>query len=224
MDNNTQKPEVNEKSKKTILVASVIIVALVAVIVIAGFSFNWFGGSSQKSENRPTVVAIKVVKTDGSETATTKTKIKIRKPKFGESIKKVKKFEKKQKDTKKPSSDASSNDGYTYVTYQYTPNAEFYGVKPADASTGSLLQYVFKDKKLFDIRIQLGKISNADRTKLFDALTKKFGKPTYSLEYSNGSTRDTWRTASTNNEDQTILSLNYSPDSGVILSYETLKR
>ncbi len=224
MENNTQTPEVKDNNKKLVIIASVVIVALIAIFVIAGFSLNWFGGSSKKDGDKPTVAAIKVVKTNGSDTATTKTKIKIRKPKFGDSVKKVKKYEKKQKDTKKPSSDASSSDGYTYVTYQYTPKAEFYGVKPADASTGSLLQYVFKDKKLFDVRIQFGKISDSDRTKLLNTLTKKFGKPTYSLKYSDGSTRDTWRTAATKKDAETVLALNYSPNSGVIISYETLKR
>ena len=87
-----------------------------------------------------------------------------------------------------------------------------------------MLQYVFKDKKVFDIRIQLGAISDKDRAKLKKNIIKKYGKPTYSIKYSNDSTRDTWRTSAKKLDGQTILSLNYSPNSGTIIDYESFKR
>ena len=227
MDNiNTQAPEPKENNKKLIIISSVVIAALVAVFVILGLSLNWFGGKSA-SEKKTTqqVQTIAVVKTKGSEADTVKTKISVRDVKFGDSVKKVKKFEKTQKDTLNNPSEASSKDGYTYVTYLFNPKtAEFYGVKPADATTGSMLQYVFKDKKLFNVRIQYGSIKAKDRSKIKKALSKKYGKPTYSIEYSNKSTKDNWKTAAKNIDKQTLLSLNYSPNSGVIVSYESFKR
>lgn len=224
--NNVQTPEPKENNKKLIIISSVLIVALVAVFVVLGLSLNWFGGNKDSAKKTTAVVpTIKVVDTKGSEGKTTKIKVKIRDVKFGDSVKKVKKYEKSQKDTQNKPSEASSNDGYTYVTYTFNPKkAEFFGVKPAPAASGSLLQYVFKDKKLFDIRIQYGDIGSKERTKIKNAMVKQYGKPTYSLKYSNKSTKDDWRTAAKDPSKQTVLSLNYSPNSSVIVDYISMDR
>ena len=228
--NNTQpnnNAEPKENNKLLIIIASIAIAVFVALFVILGlFVFNWFGGKESAQKNTPGQAAtIKVVNTKGNEQDTRKIKINVRDVKFGTKIKQVKKYENKQKDTLSNPSQASTKDGYTYLTYNYDPKtAKFFGVKPADARTGALLQYVFKDKKVFDIRIQLGAISDKDRAKLKKNIIKKYSKPTYSIKYSNDSTRDTWRTSAKKLDGQTILSLNYSPNSGTIIDYESFKR
>ena len=213
--NNTQTPEPKENNKLIIIIATAVIAALVALFVVLGITFHWFGGgkSAEKATSVNQAPTINVVGTS------------VRDVKFGDSIKKVKKFEDKQDDTVANPSEASTKDGYTYLTYLFNPKkANFYGVKPAETQTGALLQYVFKDKKVFDIRIQLGNISKSDRAKLKKALVKKYGKPTFSIKYSNKSYRDSWRTSAKKLKKQTMLSLNYSPNSGTIISYESFNR
>lgn len=225
--NNTQAPEPKENNKLIIIIATAVIAALVALFVILGITFHWFGGgkSAEKATSANQAPTINVVDTKGEEGKTRKMNISVRDVKFGDSIKKVKKFEDKQDDTIANPSEASTKDGYTYLTYLFNPKkANFYGVKPAETQTGALLQYVFKDKKVFDIRIQLGNISKADRAKLKKALVKKYGKPTFSIKYSNKSYRDSWRTSAKKLKKQTMLSLNYSPNSGTIISYESFNR
>ena len=224
--NNTQPTEPKENNKKLVIISSIVILALVAVFVIVGVTLGWFGGK-KTSEKKATTAAptISVLESKGSETKTKKIKIKVRDVKFGDSVKKVKKYEKKQEDTQDNPSQASSKDGYTYVTYLFTPKkAEFFGVEPAKSASGALLQYVFKDKKLFDIRIQFGDVSKKDQVKLKKNLIAKFGKPTFSMKYSNKATRDSWRTAAKNPNNQTVLSLNYSPTSGEVVDYMSVKR
>ena len=121
-------------------------------------------------------------------------------------------------------SEASTKDGYTYLTYQFSPKAEFFGIKPATKNGSALLQYVFKKKKLFDIRIQFGDISKKQLTKLQKKLTNKYGKPTFSSKWSNDSWKDAWRTASKDPKKQTLLELNYSPQGGTVVSYQSVDR
>ena len=226
MDNiNTQTPEPQENNKKLIIIASVAIAILVAGFVILGMSLGWFDGkSSNDKATSATVPTISVVETKGSESKTVKAKINVRDVKFKDSVKKVKKFEKAQKDTQDNPSEATSKDGYTYVTYMFSPKAKYFGVSPANSQSGALLQYVFKDKKLFDIRIQFGALDKKARAKVKKNIMKKYGKPTYSIKYSNGSTKDTWKTASKDLSKQTLLSLNYSANSGTILDFESFSR
>ena len=225
---NTNNTQPKENNKLLIIIATAAIVVFVALFVVLGlFVFNWFGGSkttqNASTNNQAPTIVIKDSK--GSDSDTKKLKINIRDVKFGTSLKKVKKYEKARKDTLDNPSEASTKDGYTYLTYMYTPNmAKFFGVKPAESKTGALLQYVFKDKKVFDIRIQFGDISKKDRAKIKKDLVKKYGKPTYSIKYSNGSTRDNWKTSAKSVDKQTILSLNYSPNSGTIVDYESFGR
>ena len=222
--NNTQPKENN---KMIVIIASIAIAVFVAAFVVLGlFVFNWFGtNKSSKDANTNQAPTIVIKQTKGSEAKTKKLDINIRDIKFGTSIKKIKKYEKKQKDTIDNPSEASTKDGYTYLTYMYKPGkAKFFGVEPSDAKTGALLQYVFKDKKVFDLRIQFGDISKKDRAKIEKNLIKKYGKPTYFIKYSNGSTRSNWKTSAKKLENQTILSLNYSPNSGTTVDYESFKR
>ncbi len=225
--NNTQAPEPKESNKQLIIIASVVIAILVAAFVILGISLGWFGGkgaSKDDSKKGQIPATINVEETKGNEGKTKKLNISVRDVKFGDKIKKVKKFEKTQEDTLDNPSQATTKDGYTYLTYTYSPKAKFFGVKPAKAPSGALLQYVFKDKKLFDIRIQFGDIKKAEQDKLSKKLRNKYGKPTFTIKYSNDSWRDSWRTAAKKTDKQTILALNYSPQGGTVLSYESVGR
>ncbi len=224
--NNTQTSEPKENNKKLIIISSIVIVALIAVFVVLGFSLNWFGGKKDASKTEDkTAPTIAVLETKGAESKTTKVKIKVRDVKFGDKVKEVKKFEKKQDDTLDGPSEASTKDGYTYLTYNFnTKNAKFYGVKPKDAASAGLLQYVFKKKKLFDIRIQFGDISPKERAKVEKTVKKKFGKPTFFMKYSDKSYFYRWRTDEKDPDKQTILSLNYAPNSGMSIDYQSVKR
>ena len=223
--NNTQAPEPKESNKKIIIISTVVIVALVAAFVIVGLSLGWFGNKTAEKKNSGQIPAtINMVETKGSDSATKQIKIKVRDVDFGDKLKAVKAFEKKQEDTLDNPSEASTKDGYTYLTYTFSPKAKFFSVKPADTSKGSLLQYVFKKKRLFDMRIQLGDISKKDQKKVRDYLNNKYGKPTSYVKYSNDSWIERWRTDNKNPDKQTILSLNYSPNSGLIVSYESVGR
>lgn len=223
--NNTQTPEPKENNKKLVIIASIAIVVLIAAFVVVGISLGWFGGKKSDEKKTSAAPTIKVVETKGSEAKTTKAKISVRDVKFGDKLKDVKKFEKEQKDTLDGPSEASTKDGYTYLTYQFNDKkAKFYGVKPAQSTAGSLLQYVFYKKKLFDIRVQYGDISSKDQAKAKKNIISKYGKPTYSIVYSNKSTKDDWRTDEKDPKKQGVLSFNYSPNSGVIIDYMSISR
>lgn len=223
--NNTQAPEPKESNKKLIIISTIAIVVLVAAFVVVGLSLGWFGKKdTSKNGVDKTAPTISVVESKGSDAATKKIKIKVRDVKFGDKLKEVKAFEKTQKDTLDNPSQATTKDGYTYMTYTFSPKAEFFGVKTADSTKGSLLQYVFKKKRLFDIRIQFGDISKKDQKKVRKYLNKKYGKPTNYVKYSNDSWMEWWKTENKDPDKQTLLTLNYSPNSGLIVSYESIGR
>lgn len=225
--NNTQAPEPKKNNKTLIpIIAGAVAVVLIAVVVIVAIVLSGKKGSSKDDAAKKGQIpaTINVENKTGSETKTKKIKISVRDVKFGDKIKEIKKFEKKQEDTLSNPSQASTKDGYTYLTYTFSPKAKFFGVKPAAATSGALLQYVFKDKKMFDIRIQLGDIKKAAQKKVSKYLKKKYGKPTFSISYSNDSWQDSWRTYAKKSDKQTILQLNYSPYSGTVVSYESVGR
>ena len=224
--NNTQAPEPKESNKKIIIISTVVIVALVAAFVIVGLSLGWFGNKTAEKKNSGTIPPqISVLETKGSEDATKKIDISVRDVKFGDTIKKIKAFEKKQEDTMGHPSEATvKKDGITYLTYTFSPKAKFYGVKPGDATKGALLQYVFKNKRLFDMHIQFGDISKKDQKKVRAALKKKYGKPTFYEKKTGNIWRELWRTANKDVDKQTNLRLSYSPASGLIVSYESIGR
>ncbi len=223
--NNTQTPEPKENNKKIIIIAAIAIVVLIAAFVVLGITLKWFGGNKSDSKTSVTAPTISVVETKGSEGKTAKIKVSVRDVKFGDTIKEVKKFEKKQDDTLDGLSEGSTKDGYTYLTYQFnTKNAKIFGVKPAESTKGSLLQYVFYKKKLFDIRLQYGDIGSKKQAKVKKAMIKKYGKPTHSIVYSNKSAKDNWRTYAKDPAKQAVLSFNYSPNSGVIIDYMSVSR
>lgn len=230
MDNkNIQNPEPKENNKPIIVIASIAIVLLVGVFVLLGLSFGWFNGKKSDSAKTTTVQPgqiapnIKVLETKGSEDATKKIKISVRDVKFGDTIKKVKAFEKTQEDTLNHPSEAKvKKDGITYLTYIFSPKAEFYGVKPG--KQGALLQYVFKDKRLFDMHVQFGDISKKDQKKIRTALKNKYGKPTFYEKKEGDIWRELWRSSNKDINKQTNLRLSYSPASGMIVSYESIGR
>ncbi len=224
MENNTQNPEIKENNKKLIIISSIAIVVLVAAFVVVGICLGWFGGKKGSEKGSVTAPTINIEETKGSESKTIKKKISVRDVKFGDKVKSVKKFEKDQADTLDGPTE-STKDGYTFLTYRFNDqNAKIFGVKPAASTSGAMLQYMFKKNKLFDIRILYGDISKNDEKALRKTLTKKYGDPTFSTKYSDGSIRELWKTDAKNIDNQTILSFNSSKNGGVTVTYERVGR
>lgn len=67
-------------------------------------------------------------------------------------------------------------------------------VAPSDPN--ALLQYVFFNDKLLEIRIQYGSLGETSYETILSDITKKYGGATYSREYSNGNKESWWKTKS----------------------------
>lgn len=67
-------------------------------------------------------------------------------------------------------------------------------VAPSDPN--ALLQYVFFNDKLLEIRIQYGSLGETSYETILSDITKKYGDATYSREYSNGNKESWWKTKS----------------------------
>ena len=181
--------------KESKLIAGLTAIIALAILVFAIFSISSCSRSSSDSETtvKATPAPIRVVKENGSQDALTKSKIELRMSKFGTKISKIKAFEKKQKDTLDSPNEATSKDGYTYLMYNFDTNKikPMFDVKPGSSSDGSMLTYVFYKKHLTEVRYQYGKSDPSSFAKLTSAITKKYGKETYSRDYSNND-RDLW--------------------------------
>ncbi len=218
-----QEVKNNNSKKTTAIVVGIVIAAIVAILIVLAIAFNWFG---KKDGNQTQTTPAPVIVTEFSGTGNDykDIKIKIRDIKLGSSIKEVKKFEDKQKDTAGNPTEANSADNYTYLNYQLTPDATVFGIKPTTKNSLAFVQHSFYKKKLFSTRYQLGKLSKKDEKKVLKALKKKYGKPTYSSKYSNNGYKYLWKTKSKKQKTGYALTMIYDPTSGVSVTYESEKR
>lgn len=173
--------------------------AITLLVVLAAGMLVGCGCSKTADKESKKPLNIKVVKEEGDKAKIIKANLNVRDAKLGSSIKKIKKYEDKQKDTADKPNESSSQDGYTYVIYSFdSKNAkECFGVKPGEASSGAMLTYVFFDKKLTELRLQYGKVGLEGYNKIIESLTSTFGAPTYSNTFSNDAKSSEWNTAKT---------------------------
>ena len=188
----------NKNTKLIAIVSAVIVVLLIVIIALfaGGKNSNDTTNNGTGKANAQSVKPIKVIKENGSQDKVSKANLKVRKVKFGTKYKDVLKFEKKQDDTLDKYSEASSKDGYTYVSYKFNPKKtpKFWDVKPSADDTMSMLTYVFFNKRLIELRIQYGAVDANAINKAVAAATKEFGKTTYDREYDNGCLDYWWKT------------------------------
>lgn len=215
--NSTSKNK-NSKTKKDtnllyILIFSVvIIVAIIFILSLKSCSNDTPNSNTSNNANKEVTTAglISVISESGNKAATIKKKISnVRNVEFNKSHEAVDKYEKKQDDTLEGTY-AKASDGYAYLTYKFDPqNAPmFFGTNVISSDVNSLLQYVFLNDKLSEIRIQYGVVGEAAYNSILSNINKQYGDATYSREFSNGNKECWWKT-------KTMTLTLYYQDNGV---------
>lgn len=204
--------EVKKKDNNKLYIAIFTAIIVVAIIVILIVKSGSGDNNADSSASKATAAPVSVVATEGSINETIKTTIKsFRKVKFGRSHTQIQKYEKKQKDTL-DGNYASAPDGTAaYLTYRFnSENApEFFGTKVLTNDSNSLLEYVFdKDDKMYEIRLQYGRLSKDVYNTIVSNITGTYGEPTFSRTYSHGSMEYWWKT-------KNVTLTAYYQDSGV---------
>ena len=209
-----------KKDKNLIYIGIVTAVIVIAVIVFFIVRANVVKDTKNNASNpnSQTAAHVSVIETKGSQDETIKKVVKnIRNVKFGKSHKIIDKYENKQKDTKKGSY-ASSEDGYSYMTYNFNVEnlTEFFGAKPSPSDANSLLQYVFYNDKLIEVRLQYGSLGENTYNSIVSNINGTYGKATFTRSYSNGNKENWWKTKKT-----TLTA--YYQSSGISIYYRTNK-
>ena len=190
-----------DKNKLYIIIASVVI--LIAVIVFFFFAngkTKTSNNNSAANNNAATQAQLKIVNEEGDFNATIKAEFEpVRRIKFGTSLKKIQKMEKKHSDTDNGNyQEAQDNSGYGYLTYGFKSDAKetptFFGGNINISDPSANLVYVLKDKKLIEVRVSYGASSAANYDAMVAANTKTYGKPNLTRSYSNGTKITYWRT------------------------------
>lgn len=192
MSNDTKK-----SSNKNAIYISVI----TGLIVLIGIIFLATRGSSNNTGNQSnngttTPAPISVVNEEGNQEETMAAKLDIRDIKFGKTIKQIKKIENKMDDTLGKPSSATSKDGYTYLSYQFNPeaNPNFFGTNILTSDDTAMLVYVFHNDSLIEVRIQYGSIGFDAYELIVSNINNEYEKYTYSRSYSNGTKQAWWKT------------------------------
>lgn len=200
VNKNTNQKQKNTKSSAPYIIIASLCIIVVFVVIIFALKFgdsNKSAPSNQTAESQ-TAKTISVVAESGAQDGTCNAKITSeRKIKFSDSYKEIKKYEDKQYDTV-DGDYKKSTDGYGYLTYKFdiANTASFFGMSVAPSDPNALLQYVFYNDKLLEIRIQYGSLGETSYETILSDITKKYGDATYSREYSNGNKESWWKTKS----------------------------
>lgn len=183
-----------------IVFSLLIIAAIIIVFIIKSNSNDTLNPNTNNQDDAVSATAgsISIVSESGAQDAVSKSKISnARDVKFSKSHTAVDKYENSQNDTLEGDYSEAA-DGYSYLTYKFdTANvASFFGTSVSPSDINSLLQYVFYNDKLIEIRIQYGSLGeNAYKTILSD-ITDQYGEATYSRTYSNDNQETWWKTKS----------------------------
>lgn len=201
------------KNKLYIGAFSLILVVIIILIFKGCDSSN---NSTTSNKETTTPEPISIVSEEGDQNATIDANIEIRDVKFSKKIKAIKKYESKRDDTLDNPSTATSEDGYTYLSYTYNPEKlpTFFGTQPTGTGVGSMLTYVFYQDKLIEVRIQYGEVGEASYNNIVTNINNTYGNATYSRSYSNGAKYSWWKT------DEVTLDAIYQ-DQGVVVYYRT---
>lgn len=194
------------------LVTLAIILVIAAVFIFKSCDSN---NTPDKPNSTNDATAVSIMNEAGAPDAVVDTEIKVRDVDFANDIKKIKKFEAKRKDTIGEPSVATSEDGYTYLTYTFnqTNRPVIFGEQVAD-DVNAMLVYVFHNKKLSELRIQYGNIGHDAFNNIKANISSSFGNATYSRSYSNGTEEFWWKSK------DTTLDLLYQ-DGGVFAYYRS---
>lgn len=193
----------NQKSEKqidkNIIYIGVFTIAII-VVIIAIFAMNSSNNNNTVTNvnnvNNQVTTKLTIVSENGNQEETIKKAIKLRKIDFSKTIEEIKAFEKKQKDTLDNPSEATSEDGYTYLSYSFSPEnpATFFGVQVAASDANAMLTYVFHNDLLIEVRIQYGNVGSTVYNTIVAANNTTYGNATYSRSYSNGTQQSWWKT------------------------------
>lgn len=205
------------KQNKDKLYIGIVTLAIILAIV-AFFAFKSCDANNDPANpnnNGSETTAVSIMNEYGARDAVLDGEINVRNIDFTSDIKAIKKLESKNKDTIGEPSVATSEDGYTYLTYTFNPTERpvIFGGQVAD-DVNAMLVYVFHNKKLLEVRIQYGNIGKDAFNTIMSNINSAFGNTTYSRIYTNGTEEVWWKTQ------DTILDLLYQ-DSGVFLYYRS---
>lgn len=205
MSNNLQKDNQNTQKSNKSTIAILVLTGVVLFLIILGLILSKVipnignGGNANNSDKANTTVGavISVVDEKGNQDETINAEIDFRDVKFGSSIKKIKKMESKLDDTLDNPSTATSNDGYTYLTYSFNKDTspEFFGTTVSTTSNNAILVYVFYNNSLIEVRVQYGAVGTAGYNAILAASNNSYGQATYSRSYTNGAMQSWWKTS-----------------------------
>lgn len=182
------------------------IIISTAVILLVVILFLVFSNSNKKNNNNPgsnsavQTTQFKILNEQGNFDETIDATFKpVRNLKFGTSLKKIRKAEKKLKDTDEGSlAEAQDGSGYSYLTYHFVEGSgeipQFFGGTINPSAPGSSLMYVLKDKKLIEVRILFGSSTPENYDSIVASNTAEYGQPNLVRSYSNGTKTTFWRT------------------------------
>lgn len=201
-DDNKQKSSLSKNQLGIIILSAVIVVSIAIYILISSVSSSDQESNTNSSNggNKVTSTAgaqISIVDEAGNQSETISADINFRDIVFGKSIKQIKKMENKMDDTLDEPAVATSQDGYTYLTYSFNKeaNPEFFGTAISTTSKTAMLVYVFYNNSLIEVRVQYGAIGTDGYNAIVGTGTNLYGKATYSRSYSNGAMESWWKTS-----------------------------
>lgn len=188
----------NKKKDNNKIYIAVFTTILVIAVIIGLLVKSCSNGSQNDNSKSQTAAPVSVVSTEGSQDKTINKKIKIiRNVKYGKSHKAIEKAEKKNADTLSGSYQAADDGTAAYLTYKFNTKKapEFFGAKVVPTDNNSLIQYVFdKDDKMYEIRLQYGKLSKDVYDSIISNITGTYGNATFSRTFSHGSVENWWKT------------------------------
>lgn len=185
----------NDKNLIYIALFTIIIAVIILLIIFIPKIRN------RHASNTPTTPApISIKATEGSQDETISKSIKnLTDVKFGSTRKSISSYEKKQKGTQDGSYAASSDGKVAYLTYKFSEKnpPEYFGAQVLPTDSNALLQYVLNEKgKLYEVRLQYGKLSKDSYDAIVSNISGTYGNYTFARTYSNDSAEHWWKTKS----------------------------
>lgn len=190
--------ETKKKDNNTLYIGIFTAIIIVAIVIILILKFGGNDNNSQTGNEKSTPVPVSVIATEGSQNETINKNIKsLRNVKFGKSHKAIQKAEKDMNDTLDGNYVAAPDGTAAYLTYRFDGKnvPEFFGTKVVPTDNNALLEYVFdKDDKMYEIRLQYGKLSKSVYESIVSNISTTYGNSTYSRSFSHGSVETWWKT------------------------------